>query len=366
MAKNNSNKKNPLAGIITGIMLLVIGTCILWLNEGDYVENMKAVKDVSETYIDVSSEAVDAANEGKLVCLNGDFILPNETVSDPEFSVGTKTAKLARIVEVYQWRESQDSDNRYTYDTEWSEDLIDSSNFHSAGHTNPSVKPVSDADFCISKAEIGAFKLSEDQLKNLETNETFTLDAGTALPQGYQVYDNYITSAANVNSPSVGDVRIRYEYNTFSAATVLAVQHHDSFVDYVSKNGIEINRVDEGLLNGDQVIQKITDENNALKWALRIIGTLAIMIGYACLVGPISHLAAFIPILGGIVGLALTLVAALVGLIHSILVIAIAWLVFRPILSLLLIAVAVAIGVAVWLLLKKKKKENDPLTEAAA
>ncbi len=66
MAKR-SEKKNPLSGIITGIMLIVIGTCVLWLNEGSYVNNMKAVKDVSENVIEISSEAVDPANEGKLV-----------------------------------------------------------------------------------------------------------------------------------------------------------------------------------------------------------------------------------------------------------------------------------------------------------
>lgn len=363
MAKR-SEKKNPLSGIITGIMLIVIGTCVLWLNEGSYVNNMKAVKDVSENVIEISSEAVDPANEGKLVCLNGDFIIPDETMIDPDFSVQMKTAKLTRIVEMYQWRESQDSDNRYTYDGTWSQDLIDSTGFHDAGHNNPGVKPVSDQSFCVSKAEIGAFTLSEDQLKNLETDETYSFDAGTALPQGYQVYDNCITNCENMDRPQVGDVRIRYEYNTFSTATVLAVQHGDSFADYVSANGISVNRVDEGLLNSEQVVQKITEENNALKWALRIIGAFAVMIGYMCIVGPISRLAAFVPILGGIVGLALSLIAALVGLGHSIIVIAIAWFVYRPVLSIILIAAAAAIGIAIWLILKKKKNAG-PVPDGA-
>ena len=171
MAKEN-NKRNPLSGIIAGIALLVIGTCILWLNEGDYVANMKAVKDVSENVIDISSETVDASNNGKLVCLSGGFVIPDELVEDSLFSVGTKTAKLERIVEVYQWRESQDSDNNYTYDKEWSEDLIDSSDFHNTGHSNPGVKEVENESFCVSQAEIGAFKLSEDQLKNLRTKRS--------------------------------------------------------------------------------------------------------------------------------------------------------------------------------------------------
>ena len=358
MAKEN-NKRNPLSGIIAGIALLVIGTCILWLNEGDYVANMKAVKDVSENVTDISSETVDASNNGKLVCLSGGFVIPDELVEDSLFSVGTKTAKLERIVEVYQWRESQDSDNNYTYDKEWSEDLIDSSDFHNTGHSNPGVKEVENESFCVSRAEIGAFKLSEDQLKNLETNETLSIDPATAVPQYYSVQDNYITDAQNINSPSVGDLRIHYEYNTFSAATVLAVQQNDSFTDFVSENGIKINRVDEGLLKGDQVVQKITEENNALKWALRLIGALAIIIGYCCIVGPISNLAAFVPILGSIVGFALYLVASLVGLIHSFIVIAVAWFVFRPVLSVVLLAAAALICVGIWLLLKKKKAQQN-------
>lgn len=353
MAKN-SGKKNPLSGVIAGIGLLIIGTVILWMNEHDYVENMKAVKDVSETVIDVSSETADPANNGKLVCLNGDFIIPDETVEDPEFSVGTKTAKLYRIVEVCQWSESEDDDS-YSYKKEWSEDLIDSSAFHETGHKNPDAKAYENKSFCISKAEIGAFTLSGEQLENLETNETFTISSSVALPQGYQVSDNYITNAKDMNNPNVGDIRIRYEYNTFSTATVLAVQDNNSFVDYISANGIAINRVDEGNLNGSQVVNKMTDENNALKWALRLIGSIAVMLGYVSLVGPISRLASFVPLLGGLVGFVLSLAAAAVGLIHSFIVIAIAWFVFRPVFSILLIAVAAVIGVAVFLLIKKKK-----------
>lgn len=359
MAKS-SGKKNPFSGIIVAIGLLVIGTSILWLNEGDSVANIKAVKDVSENVIDVSSETVDAANDGKLVCLNGDFIIPDEVVEDTDFSVGTKTARLSRIVEVYQWSESEDTDGDYTYDKKWSEDLIDSSDFHVSGHNNPGTKPYESKSFCVSKAEVGAFSLSKDQLENLETNETLTIDASTALPQNYQLDDIYITNAKDVKNPAVGDIRIHYEYNTFSEASVLAVQQNNSFADYVSVSGKTINRVDEGKLNSDQVIRKMTEENNALKWMLRLIGTLVVIFGYMCIIGPISRLAAFIPLLGGIVGFVLYLIAALVGLIHSIIVIAIAWFVFRPVFSIILIAVAAAIGIAIWLLLKKKKEVKQP------
>ena len=354
MSKND--KKNPLSGIIAGIMLLVIGTVVLWLNEGDYVANCKAVKDVSENVINISSENVDSSNNGKLVCLNGDFKILDENVEDPMLLIGTNTAKLSRIVEVYQWEESEDSKQNYTYDKKWSEDLIDSSNFHDSGYSNPSSKAYENENYYASEVKVGAFKLSNEQLKELETDEKLTIDSSKVLPENYKINDIYITNSKDINNPEIGDIRIHYEYNNYKDATILAVQQNDSFINFVSDNGKNTNRVDEGKMNSDEVIQKITEENNALKWTLRIIGTLAVILGYISIIGPISKLATFIPFLGGIVSTVLDLIAALVGLIHSIIVIAIAWFLFRPVLSIILIIVVILIIFIIRWLIKHKKE----------
>ena len=358
---SNSEKKNPFASIIAGLGLLVIGTIVLWLNEGEYVANTKAVKDVSEHVIEVSSEKSDSSNDGKLVCLNGDFIVIDEKVEDDELSIGTKTAKLSRVVEMYQWEEDEHThknNKTYSYEKKWSSELIISGGFHDSGYDNPTSKPIDNKDYCASSVSVGAFNLSEKQIRSLETNSKLTIDASQELPDGYKIHDGYITNSENPESPAVGDIRIYYEYNNYKEATVLAVQQGNSFTDFNSENGKTINRVYEGKLNSEEVVKKMTDENNGLKWALRLIGTICIILGYVSLLSPISKLASFVPILGGIVSSALAIIAALVGLIHSLIVIAIAWLFYRPIMSIILIAIVVALVIVLKGFIKNKKEQT--------
>ena len=94
-----------------------------------------------------------------------------------------------------------------------------------------------------------------------------------------------------------------------------------------------------------------------LKWGLRLGGALLIILGYSAVVSLISRLASFVPILGNIVNGILGLICFLIGLVHSLIVIAIAWIRFRPVLGVCLIVVAAALVFAIMKLLKKNKME---------
>ena len=99
----------------------------------------------------------------------------DENIVDSTFSVGTKTAKLTRIVEMYQWEEeehtSSESDTKsYTYTKKWSSEKINSSNFYESGHSNNVSMPYNSESFYASDVFIGEFKLSQNQIKALNTN----------------------------------------------------------------------------------------------------------------------------------------------------------------------------------------------------
>jgi hypothetical protein len=68
------------------------------------------------------------------------------------------------------------------------------------------------------------------------------------------------------------------------------------------------------------------------------------VLGFAIFLAPLSTVASVIPFLGDLVGGAITLVALAIGVPLSILVIAFAWLTFRPLIGGALILVAVAVG----------------------
>ena len=366
----NTSKNNPFAGILFGIIFLIAGTIMLWWNEGDNVKNIKTVKELREQYIDVGSDSIDSSNEGKLIATNGEFVVNDEYISDNEFSLDVKTAKLNRIVEMYQWEEKEntdDNDNKtYTYSKKWSTSLISSSSFHNSSYSNPTSMPYKEKTFYADSANIGAFSLSKSQIENLSLSAALSLNSNLTLPAGFTISDNYITNAADINNPQVGDIRISYKYNDYKEASVLAVQNGSSFVDFVSTQGKKINKIMEGKLTGSQLIDSIEKDNNMMKWIFRGIGALLICFGYMLLISPITTLASFVPILGGIVGSALNLIAFLIGIVHALIVIIIAWFRYRPLLSVALIIVVMVLLVIIKKLISNQKDNtisdiNEPL-----
>ena len=133
--------KNSFGGVIGGIILLIAGTCLLWWNEGNNVKNIATTNEVEKTAIEVKFDKVESSNDGKLILVTDKLNVIDDEISDEEFGVAIKTARLQRKVEIYQWEEDSstddDGDTTYTYSKKWSEDLIDSGNFHNKSHVNP-------------------------------------------------------------------------------------------------------------------------------------------------------------------------------------------------------------------------------------
>ncbi len=350
---------NSFSGILGGIIFIIIGVVLLWWNEGNNVRNLKTTAEMSKTYIDVSSDKVDPQNEGKLIATNGK-VTNEEELSDGTFNITVKTPLLKRVVEVYQWEEeshTDDNDNTtYTYNKVWKSELIDSSDFHKSGYTNPTTKEYSDEVYASTLVNVGAFELSDEQIRSLSTNATYNnFDESKVAEMNYTISGNYITNSKNMSSPEIGDFRIQYVYNNSTELSVLAVQKGNSFTTFVSEAGKEVNRVMDGVKSGKEMIDVIKTENKIIKWILRLVGVIAVMAGVASIFKPISTLANFVPILGGLVDMAIGLVAFLVGLAISLVVISIAWIRFRPVIG---IALLIVVGVIVFILIKKSKSKK--------
>lgn len=86
------------------------------------------------------------------------------------------------------------------------------------------------------------------------------------------------------------------------------------------------------------------------------------IVGFAIFLAPLSTLASVIPILGDLVGGAVTLVSVAIGVPLSILVIAFAWLTFRPLIGGGLILVALVVGYLLW----RWRKSRAPAVPAGA
>ena len=362
----NTNKQKQGGGIVAGLALLVIGIGILWYNEGRAVNTQRAINEAKKKYTDISSEKIDEKYEGKLIATKGKIDLrESATLRDEKFNITAVAAKLHRVVEMYQWSESCETDENdkktCTYEKVWESDLIDSKDFQQEGHQNPTTKPYESEEYIADNVNLGAFVLTEELIKSLSYNKKKTSDD---LKKEYQnteegiiIDGNYLTNVKE-NKPEIGNIRIYYEYLDSETVSVMAVQTGNTFEAFTSKNGKDIYKIVKGNKTGAQILGNMTKNNNTLKWILRIAGVLLIIASFNSMFSFITNLTDKIPILGKLVSGATGLISALLGAAVSLIVIAIAWFRFRPLLSIILIAIVVAIVICLKTNIIGKKDKN--------
>ena len=360
----NTTKKS--GGILGGIIFLVVGVAILWSNEGRTVKTQAAIGEATRSFIQVKSDKVDSKNEGKLIATKGKLNIDasNELI-DGAFGVNVKAVKLKRNVEMYQWDEkcttNDDDKTTCSYEKVWDDDLIDSSEYKESGHDNPTSKLYESEEYLADNVKLGAFTLPTELINSLKydktkTNDELTLEYNTS-KEGIKVDGKYLTNVKD-EGPQIGDIRISYQYTTVKDASVLAVQTDDTFEAFTSKKGKDIYTIVEGNKTGVQILENMTHANKTIKWGLRILGIVFVIGGFSSMFGFITTLADKVPVLGKIVSGATSIVSTLLGLGLSLIVIAIAWFRFRPILSIILLAASVVLIILLRIYQPKSKKEE--------
>ena len=90
---------SSLKGILTGLVLFVAATCLLWWNEGRAVKTAKMLKSAESECVDVADvSTVDAALNGKLIHAVA-VAKTDEVLSDPAFGVSANAIRIVRDVE---------------------------------------------------------------------------------------------------------------------------------------------------------------------------------------------------------------------------------------------------------------------------
>ena len=363
-------KKKKGTGPFAGLIIIVLGIGILWWNEGNDVKNIKTIEEARNVLVKVSSDKVDPVNEGKLVSTNGKMVIEEDYLQDSMFNLQSpKTAKLVRVVEMYQWVEEEEDDGdyvRYNYKKEWLTEIESSSSFNDSTKVNPSSMPYEQEVFLSNNVSLGAFTLSDAQKEMLDTSATVSLGDTVSIPAGYFKVGNYISSVDNLANADIGDVRISFRYNSDQEISILAKQSGSSFVPYESNQGKILFRVEKGIMSGDDIINVVESENNALKWILRILGILFNVVGFAALLSPVAFLVKWIPLLGNGIARFIKGIGALVGLGVSFVVIAISWIFYRPLVGILLLGGTVLVGILIAMLIKKSRAVEAPEAMPAA
>ena len=143
-------------------------------------------------------------------------------------------------------------------------------------------------------------------------------------------------------NPQIGDIRITYRMVQEQMISIIARQVGGTFTTYVSltNSGGTILLVEQGIHDPYEMFLHAHEELTILTWLLRFVGTILLFVMFQLVTAPLVVVADLIPLMGNCLQMGTTFMSTILACIFSIIIIAIAWLAYRPIVSLILFGVA--------------------------
>lgn len=359
------------AGIIIGFILFIGSFVLLWWNEGRSVDRIHTIAEGRSAVIAVSADEILPDNEGKLVHLSGTADT-DEGVEDDIFGIYEPALSLHRTVEMYQWKEKTDSETTtnlggsettkttYHYNKDWSEQLIDSSDFkQQAGHENPASMPYESERYTAEDIYIGEFYLNDSFTGQLSDRKDYSIST-----QQYTDMDEDIRSAFTLEkgslfsgdsaAPEVGDLRISYQIVEPATVSVIGKQQENLLTTYKTKDGT-LELLEYGTKDAATMLDTAASDNRIITWLVRLGGALMMWAGLALVLRPLKVLGDVVPFIGSVLGAGVGLVTLVVTLPLSVITIALAWLAYRPLIGGALLAAALLVIIGGWRAIRQKK-----------
>lgn len=369
---------NKLASGLIGLVLgpvLVIGACVaLFWNEGRAVQTARSLTEGAALVVEVKPSPVTLANQGLLVHVTGELKAATK-LADPDFAIGTDAVRLIRDVWMYQWKEESKSETRktagggeetvttYTYSREWSGRPIDSSRFREPGlHENPPMQ-ITARDILARDATLGSFRLGEQALRKFNADTKLDADPSVAetvrskMNRPVNVAAGLIYLSDNPGSPRIGDYKIGYRIVPAGTGSVVARQSGDELIGYQTRAGDVILLAHTGSQTAAEMFKAAQDENRVLTWILRGVFTMIMFIGFVLSTSLLVALADILPFIGNLIQATTFAAGLLLTVILAPLTIAIAWLFYRPAISLGIVAGGAALAFAVSRLITARQKK---------
>ncbi|MBQ6965336.1 MAG: TMEM43 family protein [Bacteroidaceae bacterium] len=300
----------------------------------------------------------------------------------------------------------------YTYSQEWVSSPVNSADFKDPAYQNKNYTwtQAENQDLYAENVSFGAYKLTESLIHSISSKEAVELNlnpeqlqawdkvigetyarakglqtdvnnittqvnaadaaaiadsAKTVVPdsisQNNKIDLNYVHQMGNVlyygrnaSVPEVGDVRITFEKIVPAKVTVIAQVTGDTFKAFKTSNGKKYQTLVMGKKDADEIFDAEHEANNMWLWVLRIIGTLVVIGGLKGIFGFVETILKVVPFLSSIFAFGVGLICTIVGIVWSLLIIAIAWLFYRPVLGISLLVLA---GFLIWVFAFNGKKK---------
>jgi hypothetical protein len=359
-------------GVLAGGAIFIAAFPVLWINEGCAVKIAKGLKEGAANVVEVDVSKFSAEHEGKLIHGTGQATTP-ENLRDGVFGINMNAIKLNRNVEMYQWKENAKSETKeklgggkettttYTYEKTWSSSLIDSGSFNDpkarTNYVNPKVMAFKNENWTANNVKVGDYKISGGLIGQISASEKVdytkvSVPASISSRSKVQADQIYI---GDPNSPKVGDYKISHTIALPQEVSILGQVKSGVVGAFKTSQDTTIERLQKGKHTAEEMFAAAQSENVMRTWIVRIVGFFMFFGGLSLILKPISTLGAVVPFLGNLLGFGLNLVSGLISFILTFLVIAIAWIFYRPILGIALLAIA---GGALFFLWKKKQEAD--------
>ena len=379
-------------GIASGFVMFIAGTVLLFWNEGNFVKTQKALQEAEKNVVivpDVSS--VDAALNGKLIHASA-FADTKDVLTDGLFGVSETAVAISRKVEYYQYTETSHTETKnsfggeeetiivYDYEAQWTSTQVNSKQFSNpkyqssnfvlinVGSKTEYAKDVTFGgyrlpDFIISSisgslpAEV---KLNPEEIKQLgkvivDNRAARGLTPDIDAMQCVHVDDNVVYFGISTSNPRIGDVRVTLTKILPADISIIAKVNGSTFEKYIAKNGKAVSSVSMGTVSAETMFAGEHATNRTWAWIFRLTGLLLVIGGLKSMFSILPTLFKIVPFLSNIVDAGVGLVCSVFGFAWSIIIIAIAWLWYRPVIGILLLAIAIT---GIWFLKKKAKEKK--------
>ncbi|ELU18598.1 hypothetical protein CAPTEDRAFT_228778 [Capitella teleta] len=342
-----------------GTILVMVAVVMLFMNEGRAVRTAESLDEANSVVKALSSADVVAhENQAKLVHVTTG-LFTNEPLIDKEFGISIHACKLNRVVEMYQWVEHSHisetktgnevrEETSYTYDETWSKELIPSSSFNSPfTHENPETMEYESKSFVSNLIHVGSFQLAPGLVNKISDFRRFPLTLSPPDDKLRLISDMYY-KGRDSKHPAIGDIRIYFEVagrsgkqangeEVHDLVSIIAKQLDDKFLPYQTDAGAEIELLYEGEHSVSSMLGREQVSNIFLTWVVRFGGWLLMFIGFGCMTSILNTLVLRLPLIREAVGLSTAVMTAALAVSLSLVVIAMGWIRYRPLLGLFII-----------------------------
>jgi hypothetical protein len=378
-----------LKGIGSGFLLFIAGTILLFWNEGNFVKTKKSIQEAEGAVVCVPDvTTIDPNLNGKLIHATA-FADTKDTLTDGLFGVRENAISLSRNVEYYQYKEITHSETKdkigggqetittYTYEKDWTGSPTNSGSFQDPAYKNVNfvLTEVESKKERAANVTFGAYKLppfivssisgtvpananlSETEVRQWEkviSEKRAALRLSGEYAPIVHENGNVVYFGKTPSVPEIGDVRVTITKVMPADISIIAKVNGSSFEQYYAKNGKTFSAVEMGAVSSEKMFADAHSSNSMWTWVWRILGIIIVIGGLKSMFSILPTLFKVLPFLGNIVGAGVGLVCTIAGGAWSIVIIAISWLWYRPLIGILMLAVAVAL---IWYL-KKRAKER--------